>query len=132
MTAARQQSAPLVHGMSVVYLYVSDMERSVSFYREILGIPLEYDPDDPHWAEATLGGVRFALHLASDEMRPQTPGTVRINFAVDDVDAAAEHVRSLGVRVGEVFREPYGSFVEIFDPDGYAIELFRGSGDDRP
>ena len=31
----------LVRGLSVVYLYVTDMERSLAFYRDLLGIPLE-------------------------------------------------------------------------------------------
>jgi hypothetical protein len=28
------------------------------------------------------------------------------------------------VRIGETLHEPWGSVVEVFDPDGYAIELF--------
>ena len=49
---------PLVRTVSVVYLYVSDMERSLAFYRDVLGIPLGGDAD---WQEATLGGTRSAL-----------------------------------------------------------------------
>ena len=30
-------AAPLVRNVNVVYLYVSDMERSVAFYRDLLG-----------------------------------------------------------------------------------------------
>ena len=47
-------AAPLVRNVNVVYLYVSDMERSAAFYRDLLGIPLEGDDD---WQEARLGGT---------------------------------------------------------------------------
>jgi predicted enzyme related to lactoylglutathione lyase len=124
MTAA----APLTRRLSVVYLYVSDLHRSIAFYREVLGIPLEADAADPMWAEAVLeGGVRFALHLAPQGSEPQVPGTIRVNFEVDDIDAAAEHVGAAGVVVGEISREPYGSFFEFFDPDGYALECFAAA-----
>lgn len=117
--------APLVRGISVVYLYVSDLSRSFAFYRDLLGLPLEADADDPHWAEATTeGGVRFAIHLAGPETSPQTPGTVRVNFEVADIDAAVERLRGAGVTVGEVEREPWGSMAEVVDPDGYVVELY--------
>jgi lactoylglutathione lyase len=115
---------PVTRRLSVVYLYVSDMNRSLDFYRGLLGIPLEADSEDPHWAEAALdGGMRFAIHLAGDQA-PQVPGTVRVNFEVADIDAAADRLRAAGARVGEVEREPWGSMVEVTDPDGYTIELY--------
>ena len=111
--------------IGLVYLYVTDLARSYAFYRDLLGIPLEADAEDPHWAEATLdGGVRFAIHLAPGGSAPQTPGTVRVNFEVDDIDAEAERLRAAGVSIGEVEREPWGSMVEVIDPDGYAVELY--------
>ena len=115
--------------ISVVYLYVSDLERSLTFYRDRLGLPLARDAADPHWAEATLeGGTRFALHAAGAATQPQVPGTVRVNFEVAEIDAAVDRLTAAGVRVGEIEREPWGQMVELFDPDGYAIELFRPPG----
>jgi predicted enzyme related to lactoylglutathione lyase len=87
MTDAR----PLSRRLSVVYLYVTDFGRSLAFYRDVIGLALGADADDPSWAEVTLeGGVRFALHAAAEGAEPQVPGTVRVNFEVDDIDAAAE------------------------------------------
>ena len=115
--------------LSVVYLYVADLDRSLEFYRDLLGLPLEADADDPYWVEATLsGGTRFALHAAGASIMPQVPGTMRVNFEVDDIDAAAERLAAAGVRIGQIEREPWGQMVEVFDPDGYAIELFRPPG----
>ncbi len=116
---------PLVSRVNVVYLYVRDIERSLAFYREVLGLPLERHDSDPNWAEATLEqGLRFALHAAHGDMQP-LGGTVRVNFEVDDVDAAVDRLQAAGVEVGEIFREQYGSHVEFVDPDGYRFDLFE-------
>ncbi len=119
-------SRPITDRISVVYVYVSDVGRSVAFYRDLLGIPLVSDEHDPAWAEAQLPGpLRFALHRAHPGAEPQTPGSVRINFETQDVAAAAERLRAAGVRVGEILREEWGSAVDVYDPDGYRIELFQ-------
>jgi catechol 2,3-dioxygenase-like lactoylglutathione lyase family enzyme len=116
----------LVSRLNIVFLYVSDLERSIRFYRDLLGIPLEHDPHDDSWAEATLaGGIRFALHQAPTETGELGSGTVRLDFEVAGIDAAAEQLRAAGVEVGEVARESWGSACTIVDPDGYRIELFE-------
>jgi len=123
------EARPLSRRLSVVYLYVSDVRRSLQFYRDVIGLPLETDAADPQWAEAVLeGGVRFALHAAHEGAEPQVPGTVRVNFEVADIDGAAEQLQGAGVVVGDITREPYGSFFEFRDPDGYALECFAAPG----
>jgi len=114
----------VISRLEVVYLYVSDMERSLAFYRDLLGVPLEADANDPNWAEARLDGVRFALHLARPGAEPETRNTVRFDFRVDDIDAEMERLRAAGVECGAVMREPWGSLCELSDPDGYTVELF--------
>jgi catechol 2,3-dioxygenase-like lactoylglutathione lyase family enzyme len=113
---------PFVSRINVVYLYVRDVTRSLAFYRDVLGIPLE---GDEHWAEAMLeNGVRFALH-ATDSDRKLGSGTARIDFEVADVEAAAGRLREAGVEVGEVEREFWGAACEFVDPDGYRLHLFE-------
>jgi lactoylglutathione lyase len=116
------EARPLVSRLAVLYLYVRDMERSLAFYRDLLGLPLE---GDEHWVEAQLGGTRFALHLAHEGVPALSSGTVNIDFEVDDVDAAAERLRAQGVEVRETMRDEWGAAVEVVDPDGYTIALFQ-------
>ena len=119
-------ASPLVSGLNVVYLYVRDIERSAAFYRDVLGIPLELDDSDPHWAEARLrNGLRFALHTWHGAAAEVGGGTVRLNFEVANVDEAAERLREAGVEVGEIHREDYGSHAEFVDPDGYRFDIFE-------
>ncbi len=113
---------PLVRTVSVVYLYVSDMERSLAFYRDLLGIPLAGDGD---WQEATLGETRFALHKTHEEIGPLSSGTIHVSLEVADIDAAAEHVRSAGVAVKETMRDEWGAAMQVVDPDGYEVYLYQ-------
>jgi catechol 2,3-dioxygenase-like lactoylglutathione lyase family enzyme len=88
----------VVSGVSVVYLYVSDIERSLAFYRDLLGIPLESD-EDASWAEATLpSGVRFALHRAHGDEPELGSGTLRVDLEVADIEEAAAQLRAAGVQ----------------------------------
>ena len=43
-------------------VFVSDMARSVAFYRDILGLPLRFE--SPEWTEFETPGSTLALHLA--------------------------------------------------------------------
>jgi lactoylglutathione lyase len=113
---------PIVTGLDNVHIYVSDMERSSAFYRDVLGIPLE---GDDHWMEADLNGVRFALHEASPSVPELSSGGVAVNFRVENADEAAERVRATGFDVREQMREEYGVSFEVADPDGYLIYLFQ-------
>jgi predicted enzyme related to lactoylglutathione lyase len=116
---------PLVRGLNVVYLYVSEMARSAAFYRDLLGIPLEGDDD---WQEASLGGTRFALHRAHEGIGELSSGTVHVNLEVADLAAAEERLRAEGVEVRESMREDWGASARVVDPDGYELSLFEPPG----
>ena len=51
-------------GMRVNYaiVYVSDMSRSVRFYRDIVGLPLRFE--SPEWTEFDTEGATLALHAS--------------------------------------------------------------------
>jgi predicted enzyme related to lactoylglutathione lyase len=115
-----------VSSISVVYLYVRDMERSLAFYRDVLGIPLE---GDAQWAETTFpGGTRFALHAAHEDVGELSSGTVKVSFEVDDADKVTALLRARGVEVHEAMRDEWGTAVDVVDPDGYTISLFQRPG----
>jgi lactoylglutathione lyase len=117
---------PLVRALNVVYLYVSDMERSLAFYRDLLGIPLRGDGD---WQEASLGGTRFALHRAHAGVPELSAGTIHVDFEVNDLSEATERLRAAGVEVKETMRDDWGAAAEVLDPDGYGIYLFQPPGE---
>jgi lactoylglutathione lyase len=119
----------LVKRLNVVYLYVRDLDRSLAFYRDVLGIPIERDAHNPDWAEARFpDGMRFALHPWHEGVPEIGSGSVMIDFEVEDLDEALARLREAGVEVGEPLREPWGSVCSLIDPDGYRIDLFQPPG----
>ena len=105
-----------------------DLDASIAFYRDVLGLPITRDERDAAWAEADLpGGVRFALHRSHEGADPQTPGTVVVDFAVADIDDAEKRLRAAGVKIVEVMRESWGAALTLFDPDGYRISLYQAA-----
>lgn len=77
-----------------------DLERSVAFYRDVLGASHIATFDPPGLAFFDIGGVRLMLDAI--------PGAIEhegspLYFAVDDVDAAVAGLRQAGV---EVEQEP--------------------------
>ena len=71
---------------------VSDMSRSVAFYRDILGLPLKFQ--SPGWSEFQTGATTLALHLirargGGEGGAPAEPlaGTCSIGFSVEDLAA---------------------------------------------
>ena len=118
---------PLDH----VYYWVSDMDRAVKFYEDVLGLRL-LRRDGGSWAELDAGGIRLALHGAI-EGRPMEVGGATAVFRVDDLDAARADLEARGAEfdehAGEV--EGFARFASLRDPDGnrvQVIEYARGDG----
>ena len=116
---------------------VADLERSIGFYTDVLGMTLLRRNDYP--------GGRFTLAFVG--YGPETEGAVielthnwnvahyelgtgfgHIALGVDDIYATCERIRAAGARIT---REPgpmkHGTTVLAFveDPDGYKIELIE-------
>jgi catechol 2,3-dioxygenase-like lactoylglutathione lyase family enzyme len=134
---------------------VSNLERSLRFYRDLLGFTWEHELDvegEPtdtllrlrgtklHAEYLTRDGVRIELlHFASPPAppRPERPmnqyGLTHLSFRVTDMDAVLDALRAAGERVLEdtVIRFPewQSAACMIVDPDGQVIELVQAPGD---
>jgi lactoylglutathione lyase len=117
-----------VDRIGYVILYVSDLDASIEFYRDVVGLPYWFT--DAGYAEFATEGTRFALYERRRAEwltgRTVTPGpAAEIVLLVDDVDAHASRLQALGTTVlsGPTDR-PWGHrTVHIADPDGFVVEL---------
>lgn len=107
-------------------IYVADMDRSVAFYTEALGLRLDFRAGN-HWASIDAGGgFQLGLHPASEHRpAPGTAGGVSVGLAVDE---PLEQVVSTLERHGVVIRGPIvdqGMLKLAFftDPDGNEFYL---------
>jgi lactoylglutathione lyase len=117
-----------VRALGYVILFVADLDASVAFYRDVLGLAHRFT--DAGYAEFATGETRFALYerrraqwLVDGPVRPGRGGEVV--FVVDDVDTEAERLRFAGVPLlaGPTDR-PWGHrTVHLADPDGFVVEL---------
>ena len=105
---------------------VSDMQRSVEFYRDQLGIPLKFQ--SPDWTEFQTGTTTLALHgggvpatapPAGDPTKQA--GSCSIGFNVEDVDETFAELQARGV-MPPTQREGEGIKLAVcIDPDGLPI-----------
>jgi predicted enzyme related to lactoylglutathione lyase len=76
-----------------IHVSVSDVGRSVAFYRDVLGIPLLFEVPEQSMAFFDCGGVRLYLGLPeSAEFR----STSLLYFVVQDIDEAYSTLRDRG------------------------------------
>ena len=121
---------PAVNRVGYVILFVADLERSVAFYRDVLGVPFKLQGDG--YVEFATQGAKFGLYdrnrlgelTGQGVSRPVEPGG-EVVFLVEDVDAEAERLRVAGATIlmGPVDR-PWGHrTLHVEDPDGFVVEL---------
>lgn len=117
-------------------LAVTDVARSVAFYRELLGFTVDALYEDPAYATLVRNGVRLSL-AEQGHPAPDFPGrvmTVPADQSPTAVVLVLEVADALGVHAdlaaaGATFlADPYsppwgGCRFFVVDPDGYAIEL---------
>ena len=133
MGAVRQRLMRLLH----VMLRVGDLERSIAFYTEVLGMGLlrRKDYPDGRFTLAFLGygpeSDTTVLELTHNWDTPSYDlgaGYGHIALGVDDIHGACAAIAARG---GRVVRPPgpmkHGSTVIAFieDPDGYKVELIE-------
>jgi predicted enzyme related to lactoylglutathione lyase len=107
-----------------VYYWVSDMDRAVKFYEEILGLPLARR-DGETWAEFDAGPIRLNLHQGVEGWPPQ-PGGATAVFRVDDLEAARSELEGRGVEFGHAAEVgEYARYATFSDPDGNTLQLIE-------
>lgn len=82
----------MIRGLKQVALYAPDLETSVAFYRDVLGLEHQATFDPPGLAFFQLGdGTRLLLDRAE-----ATPRSL-LYYAVDDIHVAADMLHRRGV-----------------------------------
>jgi lactoylglutathione lyase len=109
---------------------VSDMARSVAFYRDVLGIPLRFD--SPGWSEFETGATTLALHLAppaapkGEASHGPTAGTCSLGFSTEDLDKTYAELQSRGAHFVMPPMDQPGEGIRLavcVDPDGMGISF---------
>lgn len=109
-------------------VFVCNMDRSVRFYTEVLGLKLTNRFGDS-WATVEAGkGLTIGLHPASPKYPvPGTKGAMMLGLEIDEpIEGMVARLNEKGARVkGSVVRDEMGNFVHLEDPDGNEIYLWE-------
>ncbi|WP_237153511.1 VOC family protein [Oryzibacter oryziterrae] len=129
-------SAPKLEGLLETALYVSDLQRSAAFYRDILGLtPLSESPRLVALDAGAQGvlllfqaGATSADLIDDDGCIPGHEGTGRLHMAfaiaADQLQHWRDHLAAKGIPLaGEAHWKRGGTSLYIRDPDGHAIEF---------
>jgi predicted enzyme related to lactoylglutathione lyase len=106
--------------VGAVILLVSDMDRSIEFYMNVL--ELEMKSRTKEWTEFIKDGTVLALHPT--KFKDLRKDGVLIAFKVSNLDDFYKKVKSKKVKfVQEPTEEAFGKYAIIEDPDGYRISI---------
>lgn len=106
---------------------VNDMEASLSFYRELVGLPLDRRFAAGGAEIAFLGEGGTQVELICDKSRP-APGKVEgisLGFAVPSLDEMMKRAGEKGIEIesGPFQPSPQVRFFFVKDPNGVSIQF---------
>ena len=114
---------------SHVIVFVSDMEKSIAFYRDVLGFPVKHQSHK--WTEFGTGETTLALHLAdtADHAHPHSHATMpaghcHIGLTVANLNDFHVAMVGKGVKcIQSPKKEDFGSLAVYADPDEMPISV---------
>jgi predicted enzyme related to lactoylglutathione lyase len=123
-----------VTGMPVVLLIAKDTERTASFYRDVLGIPLKSERHDgrhEHFG-AHFAGTYFTIQPAQDLEAPTPHGGydyLQLCFSVADLESFLRALADSGtVPLHPPMPFEHTTFTTLMDPDGRHVRVMTAWG----
>jgi lactoylglutathione lyase len=109
------------YDVRMVVLSTEDLDESIRFYTEALGMSLKFR-DGSHYAALDGGSITLALATAVDH---PLPGKVAVGIKTADVDAAAKAIEDSG---GALVKGPYNDAHErravVYDNEGNGLVFY--------
>jgi predicted enzyme related to lactoylglutathione lyase len=106
--------------LGYVIEFVGDMDRAVSFYRDVIGLTLKFQ--SPGWSEFSTGDTTLALHPASET---NSAGKVEVGFNVPDLPKFYDEMRAKGVKfpMAPKMQDFGGMLAQFEDPEGAHVSV---------
>lgn len=115
-------------GLRHVALHVKNLAECVHFYTELLGMKIDWQPDEDNFY-LTTGGDNFALHRAPADFNPQKSQHLdHIGFFLatrEDVDEWHDYLKSHQVIIKAAPKDHRDGTRSFYcaDPDGNVVQL---------
>lgn len=125
---------PAVKKLLHTRMRVDDIERTVKFYTEILGLEIEARRESPRGAKLVFLRTPGSEELLEITYFPDSgpvkvqPDLMHLAFEVEDLAAYGKYLESKGIKFsdGPTASKSTGSVFAFIDaPEGYEIELIQ-------
>ena len=108
------------------HLYASDVDRSISFWRDHFGAVVLVDTEFAGARNVFMRVGEGRLHLYAQPPKHVGAGTVHhLGVETDELDALVARLKSAGVSVTDVRRHAEADYAMAQGPDGLLLELFQ-------
>jgi catechol 2,3-dioxygenase-like lactoylglutathione lyase family enzyme len=105
-----------------VFYYVSDIETSIAFYRDTLGLPMI---SRDAVARFDLDGVLIELVRVPPGSVVRGNGNARLCFAVTDLNETLKQLHARGIRTSDIKDKKGGKLAIFRDPDDNELCLWE-------
>lgn len=112
---------------------LNDLERSVRFYKEVLGLTEVRRHKSPRGSELVFlkapqsSELIELCHFPSSGPVQVQPDLTHLAFEVESLEAFGRHLETLGIKYsdGPVLKDDGSGFAFIDAPEGYEIEIMQ-------
>lgn len=120
----------LLNGINHITLAVSDIEKSIKFYRDVLGMALRYHNANTVYFES--GALWLCLSYDPECRKSAHPDYTHIAFDVNQnsFDEAAQRILNSGAIIWKDNKSE-GQSLYFLDPDHHKLEIHVGNLESR-
>lgn len=115
--------------ISYVNVFVKDLARATGFYRDALGLHLQFSSPEHGYASFAAGSIRLGISVAGPDQADLVGRHTGVGLEVADL--GAEYLRLSGLGVSFAMpptKQPWGGFMSLVsDPDGNIFYLDQAS-----
>lgn len=113
-----------IEKISAITLEVTDMRRSVRFYRDVLGLEMAYGGEEASFSSFRTGGSDSAI--LNLELGSAVRNWGRIIFHVSNVDETWAYLTLEGYRPNRPQDATWGErYFHMLDPDGHELSFAK-------
>ena len=114
----------LIQKIAYFWVPITDMDRAVEFYHQLLGLKLLFKRED--WSEFDIDGQRLALRKVDTLPEYNDSSVPGISLLAQPIEQVITTLKQKGVNFNEELRVyPYGKLASFRDPDGNILGLYE-------
>jgi lactoylglutathione lyase len=111
--------------IAYVNIFVSDLTKATEYYRDKLGLELQFSSQEHGYASFTAGSVRLGVALPGPDQTELVGRHTGVGLEVANLEAEHTRLTELGVQFTmPPTKQPWGGFMALMsDPDGNIFYL---------